>query len=176
MFDFVDKNPPKWHDFTSIRKAVDKISPLLSPTWSSPSVGKNAEISPSLAGNRFCPILLMEEILHHLGCIKPWGWTTYQLAQDFFPSTVVLPLLPEDQKYFQEMWVRQTDETKNSSKLACAKPILSIAPTKSNSKQTKMPQKKIQTDVPLEDLFHWLKKNRSDWALLLARVEWIWRV
>ena len=35
----------------------------------------------------YCKILLMEEILHHLGCIKPFkktGYLPYQLGQDFF--------------------------------------------------------------------------------------------
>ena len=39
-------------------------------------------------------LLLMEEILHHLGCIKPCTWwdklPTSTGSQDFLPSTVVL--------------------------------------------------------------------------------------
>jgi len=38
-------------------------------------------------------VLLMEEILHHLGCIKPcqqWDKPTYQLVEDFFHQQYVL--------------------------------------------------------------------------------------
>ena len=58
-------------------------------------------------------ILLLEEILHHLGCIKPckyWEKTTYQLVQDFFINSIPLQNIRDAKSGFFTTWSHSIDE------------------------------------------------------------------